>query len=343
VSLRVSQLLTLLTAGMLFSACAQKSVTSNVISTDFLLAKGSKQLTFLGDNERPRFSPSGDQILFFSSHRMHHKGQQIYELDLKRNTERRVTFSDGDAFDPMYLNDSEIVYSSTTDAIKENPLDLKNFDKVRPPSDLYRSDLVGTEIQRLTNLPSYDGQSVFVRDFRRPYILFTSSREDSMGLQRYDMQTGVIIPVLPDKAKEKRLPTVTSDRMQFAYVEKDLETKTESIWIAPVRGKAAPVMLKEKEGEYSDLMFAPEPPLRLLYSIRRGTEKNHQIEVYDIEGKCTQVLFKGADSLTSPTMSAQNKLAFVREFQEKKQIYIVDMPADLGPCLETQTGDTLKK
>jgi len=343
VSIRLSLVLALLSTGIGLSACAQKSVTSKMISSDFLLAKGSKQLTFLGDNEHPRFSPSGDQILFISSHRMHHKGQQVYELDLKRNTERRVTFSDGDAFDAMYLNDSEIVYSSTTDEIKENPLMNKVFDKKRPPSDLYRSDLVGTEIQRLTNQPSYDGQSVYVRDFRRPFILFTSLRNGSTGLYRYDMQTGTIVTVNYDKTKEKRLPAVTADRTQFAYVEKDLETSAESLYLAPIKGKTAPVVLKEKEGEYGDLSFAPEAPLRLIYSIRRGTEKNFQIEVYDIENKCTQVLFKGQDSLTSPILSVQNKLAFVREFQEKKQIYIVDLPTDLGPCLEASTGDTIKK
>ncbi|MNS78748.1 hypothetical protein D3C72_1123790 [compost metagenome] len=157
------------------------------------------------------------------------------------------------------------------------------------------------------------------------------------------MQTGTIVTVNYDKTQEKRLPAVTADRTQFAYVEKDLESGVESLLLASVKGKTPPVVLKEKEGEYNDVSFMPEAPLRLLYSIRRGTEKNFQIEIYDIENKCTQVLFKGQDSLTSPVLSVQNKLAFVREFQEKKQIYIVDLPTDLGPCLEATTGDTLKK
>jgi Tol biopolymer transport system component len=325
------------------SACAQSSVTSKVLSSDFLLAKGSKQITFLGDNEKPRFSPTGEQIIFVSSHRANHKGQQVYELDLKRNTERRVTFSDGDSFDPIYLNDIEIVYSSTTDEIKENPLMNKTFDKKTPPSDIYRSDLVGNEILRMTHQPSYDGQSVFVRDFRKPFLLFTSLRNGNTGLYRLDMQSEAIQPISYEKGKERRLPTVTSDRNQYAYVEKDLTTNVEKIVLARFKGKEPLEVVKENEGEYADLVFAPDAPLRLLYSIRRGTEKNFQLEIYDLEKKCTQILFKGQDSLTSPVLSAQGKLAFVRSFQDKKQIYIVDLPTDLGPCLEAATGDTLKK
>ena len=48
-----------------------------------------------------------------------------------------------------------------------------------------------------------------------------------------------------------------------------------------------PQLLKENEGTYQDLSFGPEAPARLYYSIVRKGEKKSQLEVYDIESKCT--------------------------------------------------------
>lgn len=329
---------------VLSMGCTHLSATKDVLTPDYLLAKGSKQLTFLGDNDHPRFSPDGLRLLYTSRNRGPHKGAQVYEMDLQKNKERRVTFSDGDAFDPIYITDSEIVYASTTDEIKESPLLNKNFDKDFPPSDLYMSDLFGTNIVRLSQQPGFDAEPLFLPHPTRPSLIFTARRNDLVGIYRLDLKHLPMSLISAEKEKEKHFPAATPDRQQLAWVEKNSKTGEYSLMLFKLKGKI-PFVLKTGEGIYRDLFFAPRAPARLFYSVLRKGEKQYQLESYDIEKQCTQVVFKGNDSLFSPAVSDEitERLVFVRLFQDKKQIYMVNLPADLGPCLEAPPQDTLKQ
>ncbi len=335
-------LFTLFFLGAMQLSCAHKSATKDLLTPDFLVSQGTKQLTFLGDNERPRFSADGEKLIFTSRARPHHKQAQVYELQWKKNIERRITFSDGDAFTPTYADDSTIIYASTTDEIKENPLQNKNFDRENPPSELYLSDLFGTEIERLTHQPGYEGEPAFWNWQTKDFLYFSSHRGELKGLYRLDLKTKQVIFVSVEKNKEKRSPALTPDGKNLAWIEIDNNKKTQSLMMANNMGKM-PQLLKENEGTYQDLSLGPETPARLYYSIVRKGEKKSQLEVYDIDNKCTRVIFKSTDSLYSPTLSKQNKLAFTRDFQGKKQIYLADLPADLGPCLEASVPATLKE
>lgn len=325
-----------------FVGCSH-SATKDVLTPDFLLSKGTQQVTFLGDNDHPRFSADGNRLLYHSR-RAVHRGLQIYEMDLNKKKERRVTFSDGDAFDASYIGDQEIIYASTTDEIKEGPLVNRSFDKDFPPADIYMSDLYGTDILRLSRQPGYDGELLFLSHPKRPAIFFTSRRGELLGIYRLDLQKLPVSLISAEKGKSKRYPALTPDQQNLAWVEKDLKSNEESLVLYKLKSKV-PLMLKSGEGEYRDLFFAPRNPQRLFYSILRKGEKKNQLEVYNVETNCTQVVFKGADSLYSPTVSNETteRLAFARLFQDKKQIYSVLLPSDLGPCLETPAQVTLKK
>lgn len=329
---------------LIILSCSHTSVTKDLLTPDYLLEKGSKQLTFLGDNSHPRFSPDGQKILFSSSQRTAHKGTQIYELDFIKNKERRVTFSDGDAFDPVYVNSSELIYSSTTDEIKENPLMNKDFEKDTPPSDLYLSDLFGTEIVRLTAQPGFDGETLWVPSKLKPSALFTSYRGSLLGIYRLDPKSKMVSLISAEKGKAKRFPALAPDQKELAWVEKDLKTQEQSLILFKMKERI-PRVLKANEGEYRDLFIPQNPPLRLFYSIIRKGEKFSQIESYDIEKQCTQVVFKGKESLAHPVISSgvTEKIAFTRYFQGKGQLYIAPLPTDLGPCLETSTQAILKE
>ncbi|WII72426.1 hypothetical protein QJS83_00910 [Bdellovibrio sp. 22V] len=324
--------------------CSHLSVTKDVLTPDFLLAKGTKQVTFLGDNDHPRFSEDATRILYVSRNRGSHKGAQIYEMDLNKNKERRVTFSDGDAFDAVYVSESEILYASTTDEIKESPLLNKTFNKEFPPSDLYMSDAYGNNILRLTQQPGFDGEPLFLPHATRPSIYFTSRRGDLAGIYKLDLKQVPVSLISAQKEKEKRFPAATPDQTRLAWVEKDLKSEEQSLVLFKLKGKI-PFVLKSGEGQYRELFFAPRPPLRLFYSVLRKGEKQYQIEVYDIEKQCTQVVFKGKDSLFSPVISSENpeRMAFARSFQDKRQIYIAPVPTDLGPCLEPAPQATIKE
>lgn len=327
---------------LLVSGCSHSSVTKDVVTPDFLVGKESKQITFFGDNDHPRFSFDGTRLLYQSYRTPQHKGLQIYEMDLLTNKERRITFSDGDAFDATYISANELLYASTTDEIKENPLTVTEQPAELPPADLYMSDLFGTDILRLTRQPGYDGQALFYNDPKKPFIIFASRRGDLSGVYRLDLQNLPVSLISAEKDKAKVFPAISTLGKSIAWVEKDLKTQKQSIVLLKNRVSS---VLKKEDGEYRDLFFAPRPPERLFYSVLRKGEKRSQIEVFDIARQCTQVVFKGSDNLSSPAISNDSveRIAFVRSFQDRKQIYMVNLPTDLGPCLEPPAQATLKE
>lgn len=333
-------------AGLFFVAvgCSHLSPTKNVLTPDYLIGKESRQITFFGDNDHPRFSFNSTKLLYQGTRPSLHKGSQLYEMDLLKNKERRVTFSDGDAFDGTYIGDSEILYASTTDEIKENIRLAAHHDKIFPPSDLYMSDLYGNDILRLTRQPGFDGTPLFLGHQEKPFILFSSRRGELSGIYRLDLAGLPVSLISAEKGKEKLYPTLIAGGQKVAWVETDLATKKQKLILYHLKQKTS-MTLKKEDGTYRDLFLAPRPPERLFYSILRNGEKQYQIEVYNIEKNCTQVVFKGSDSLLSPAVSdeAPERLAFTRVFQDKKQIYMVQLPTDLGPCLETPAQATLKE
>lgn len=335
----------LLTLG-LFIGCAKKSITNEIKTSDFLLTKDTQQITFMGDNSHPRFSPDSRKIIYSSRLRAAHSNSQIYELDFINNKERRITFSDGDAFDPSFIDTHEIIYASTTDEIKENPLINKNFDPATPPADLYTSDMFGTQILRLTHNPGYDGEPWFVKPSKdSPMIYFSSRRGPLFGIYRLDTQKKLQISMVSaEKEKIKRSPTVYLRKNLLAWIERNPKTEKESLIIYDLKTKI-PRRIKDSEGLYRDLFFAPQEPARLFYSIVRKGERHAQIEVLNLENSCTQVVFKGNDSLEGPAVSTgtPEKIVFTRLIADKRQIYQATLPTELGPCISSSTQDTLKE
>lgn len=322
--------------------CSHISKTNDILTPDYLIGKESRQITFFGDNDHPRFSLDGSKLLY-QSKRPLHKGWQLYEMDLSENRERRVTFSDGDAFDGVYISDGEILYASTTDEIKESPLGTPN-EKELPPSDIYMSDIFGNDILRLTRQPGFDGSPLLFNHASKPFIVFSSHRGDLSGLYRLDLVNLPVSLISAEKDKEKKFPALLPDSQKLAWVEVDVKTQKQSLVVQSLKNKSMTVVKKD-EGAYRDLYFAPRPPERLFYSILRPGEKQYQIEVYDLAKNCTQVVFKGSDSLFSPAVSneAKERLAFARLFQDKKHIYTAPLPTDLGPCLEALPQANLNK
>ncbi|MEK2689041.1 TolB family protein [Bdellovibrio sp. GT3] len=332
--------LKIIALGSILFGCTHSSPTKDLLTPDFLLQKNVKQITFQGDNERPRFSANGTRLIYSSQNRGNRKDLQVYETDLVRNKERRVTFSDGAAFDADYINDMEILYSSTTDEIKESPFLNRNPSKEFPPSDLYLSDRFGSDILRVTVQPGYDGEAFMIPHPTKPSVIFTSRRGDVTGVYRMDLKSRFVSLLASETGKDRRFPTLAPEKSRVAFKETNLESKQQSLQLVDLHTKQT-ALLKSGEGHYRDLFFAPRPPSRLFYSILRNGDKKYQIEVYNLETKCTQVVFKGKDDLLYPAVSNESveRLAFTRTVQEKKQIYMVDLPADLGPCLPDTSGN----
>ncbi|MGZ3768144.1 MAG: TolB family protein [Bdellovibrio sp.] len=324
--------------------CSHKEPVKETLKTPYFADGSPRQITFFGDNEHPRFSKDGTKILFNSRGRNGHKGSQIYELDLLNNKERRVVYSDGDAFDANYISDLEILYSSTTDEIKENPLSNKSSEKDYPPSDLYMSDIRGNDILRLTMQPSFDGEAAFYSHPQSPYILFTSRRGDVTGIYRLDLENLPVSLVAANNGKERRYPVFTPDQKAAVWVEKDLKSNEQKIVLYNLKTKVTTI-IKSGDGEYRDLFFAPRNPHRLFYSVLRNGATRYQIEVFDLKNQCTQLVQKSTDSLLFPVVSNDNleRLAYVRIIEHNRHIFLMNLPSDLGPCIETANQANLKE
>src|SRR4051812_48354251 len=75
-----------------------------------------------GESSQAVYNSKGDKILFNSKKRPGHTHDQVYEKDLSTGAERRITFQNGSTFQPRYQpKDQGIIYSSSTDELKENP------------------------------------------------------------------------------------------------------------------------------------------------------------------------------------------------------------------------------
>jgi hypothetical protein len=129
----------------------QNSSSENNLSSPKTTSLGER-LTTQGNNSQVFYHSSGTRFLFVSSNRNNHTEKQVYEYDFKSQKERRVTFNDGIAQWPAYLQDSQVVYSSNTDALKEYPPRLYKelHEKNWAPFDIYSSDLFGNGIKRWT-------------------------------------------------------------------------------------------------------------------------------------------------------------------------------------------------
>ncbi len=290
-----------------------------------------------GDSVHPRFSPDGTKLIYASKMRSEHAKSQIYELDLIHNKERRVTFSDGDAFDPSYINDSEIIYSSTTDDIKENYFSKAIVGEAKviefPGSDIYRSDRYGSEIIRLTEQPGFNGEATLITSGPKTFVIYTSFFDNSMSVRKIDIEQESSLSIGSASEKYRRFPTLNKDRSKIAFLEKDKSTQEQSLVIYNLKSKKIESTVK-LEGQYRDLFFAPRPPERIFYSVLRKGDPNYHIEMYDLEDKCTQIVLKDSISLLSPAVSDDSfeKLAFVRFKPLENEIKVLNLPNLKDSC-----------
>lgn len=328
---------------MTLSACQSTQNRGPAAATaDYIFEEGYKQVTFLGDNDQPKFSETGNELIFISRQRNYHAGAQVYEIDLRKNRERRVTFHDGDASCPSYINGREIIYCSTTDEIKETPFLNKSINTDFPPTELYTSEVYGGDIERITSHPGFDNEAIYAKGLK-PFIIFTSTRDGVTGIYKLDIKTGSTTVLVSEKDKLSFHPTLSSDHKKMAWVERDLKTEHESIKMMTLFSKKIET-IKDNGGKYQDLFWQADSS-KVFYSVLRTGDKWNQLEVYDIAKKCTQDLFKGKDPLFQPVVSNESKpkLAFTRAFQGKRQIYMVELPTDLGPCFEQSTSTKIEK
>jgi Tol biopolymer transport system component len=322
------------------TACSLKSKKTELpAEVDYLQTKDASIVLSQGYNRGAVFSTDGDQIFYISRDRKGHKNTQIHEYDLTLQADRRLTFQDGDVFNVIALNDDQIIYASNTDEIKEQPF-AKEKDPRFPKTELYLSDLYGSEIVRLTNSPGYDGEMIFVP--LRKNLLFTSTRSGIPGLYWLDLNTEKTVAYAVDKEKTQRSPALSPDGKNIFWIEENTKEKTNDVVTANVQGKNRKVV-RTLKGSIKSVL--PTRSGMLIYSWQPEGADFSQLDLFDAEKNCTQTMMKTKLNFAEPQFSVNNPnlLIFRASSNDKSQIYRWQIPLDLGPCNEQPASDTIKK
>lgn len=307
----------------------------------------ARALTAVGDNRGPRFSPDGSKILFMSSLRPSHKQWQVYELDLTRMTERRVTFHDGDDEGAGWAaGGQKIVYSSVTDEMKED-VSMKRLQAVydasrsagttpngirsvptRAGGDVYLQRLDGRDIERITNSPAADISPTADASTKSTKIVFTSDRDGTVRLYLYDGHT-----TKPMSRGGDTSPSLTNDGKALVW-ERSLAPKGGAVQTQLVMTdnfRSVTPLTSPGFFDHSPIWNA-KGDLVIFASDRGG--KTYDLYTIDRNGSCLKRLTQSKVNLSFPSLSPDgSKIAFSAKAGGQNQIYLMDNHGPELPCL----------
>ncbi|MDH5803539.1 MAG: hypothetical protein OEZ54_00040 [Gemmatimonadota bacterium] len=142
-----------------------------------------KQLTFGGQNAEAYFSADGRTLIFQRTDENNACDQQ-FTMNLDGSDMQRVSDGTGRTTCGFYYSgDDRILYSSTSHVSEEcPPMPDMSRGYVWPIDefDIYTANADGSDIQRLTNEPTYDAEATLSRDGST--IAFTSTRDGDLDI-----------------------------------------------------------------------------------------------------------------------------------------------------------------
>lgn len=321
-------------------ACQSNSKKSELpAEVDYLQSKDASVVLSQGYNQGAVFSEDGEKIFYISKDRRGHKNTQIHEYDLTMQRDRRLTFQDGDILGVTPLNNSQILYASTTDEIKEQPF-AKDPNPRYPRSEIYLSDLFGNDIQRLTNWPGFDGEMIYVP--AKQQILFTSVRQGIPGLYWLQPEGNKVVPFQFHKERPQRSASLSPDGKKIFWIEEDLISQNQNIVASTIRGQDRKIV-RNLKGQIHNIVVSRKN--ELIYSWTPEGAEHSQVDMFDETKLCTQTLLKSKLNFSEMQFSVKNPnlMIFRVAGADKSQVYRWDLPVDLGPCNEQAPSDTLKK
>lgn len=302
------------------SACSS-SQKSDLIKNEFIKDIGSlgTLLTGQGESENPVFSPYANMLYFVGEDRRSHKNPQAYAMDLLSFEERRVTFQDGQILDVVPVSAENIVYSSSTDELKERPKLFSNpsTESPYPGSELYLSDLYGGEIRRLTNEPGFDNL-INLRLDRPQSVTFSKWRGTSLQLWQINWKTGDSIPLFKKKDTHTYGAEYSATTKEWLWIE---QTAPDQLLIKHgAQFKESSELIPTLSGKIQDAHWVPGQR-RLTYVYFHDDQWKPAF--YDLEKKCGGQLFEsGYDILQLRWSTDAANLALTAKVQQKKQIIL---------------------
>ncbi len=295
------------------------------------------QLTKQGENKSPYLSEDGRKFLFVSQNRSTHKQPQIYFFDLDQLKERRITYQNGESRDPVFWGDStKIAYASSTDELKEKPLfftdpsTAQSSDSQWPPTELYQSDIFGSEIQRLTKTSGFDGMLWPKGSKTLLYIRLNKDHTELFQINR----EGNSSPLLRKANISLLSPRPSPNEKQALWIERQKGRQNDN---------SAKIMIGTQQYSQGKALVLPEGEIdsanwydnQKIYLSFKFTNKKFQIYTLDLKENCLSPLIEHDSNLTS-TMISENKerVVFVSDATGRSQIYFKSLTAAANNCLK---------
>lgn len=336
-------------------------------------APGIRLLTTVGENRRGQFSDDGKRVLFLSRGRETHEQAQVYELNLTTLKEKRVTYHDGDDFDPIFVSrSSEIVYASTTDELKENPIFIAQAlakakaktakepasSKSPPPetphlprglvpelpsSEIYISRIDGSQVERLTQLNGFDGGPAQ----HNRTLVFSSTRGSEIGREvanLYQMDVkGRGVRRLTRSTRHQLEPALSPDGKRLVWVEVADDLASSWLVLADALGQKPKVLTGPGFTDRDPTWTADGEGI--VFSSNRASKDRFDLYTVRKDGSCLTALStfenssqKATSNNSEPAIDRLGKnMIFTSDRGGVKQIYLTAFvwPAS---CAGLQSG-----
>jgi Tol biopolymer transport system component len=287
-----------------------------------------------GDSSMPSYSPDGKRLLFVSRNRKGHAHGQVYEKDLNGGAERRITFQNGNtAFPRFHPREDFIMYSSSTDELKEDPPMLKTGGTstklpmpYTEPYELYIHSLKGLEINRITRHQGFDGEGRFTANGAEVYWT------------RVDGGKPVVVSAPRGSNNAKPVKGVGKNSSQYS-LSPDGKTRAWIQWADDYASSKIFLAAKKDAHEIAstpafktDLTFSPDGK-HLLWAQAVSGSPRLEIWGFEIETACARKLVSGAYDRRHPVVSPDLKwLTFTSWRKDRSRIAQVAYQPAAGPC-----------
>lgn len=320
-------------------ATPQKSPAELDTEKQESLSPGETVLVSDGQSSQGVYSPKGDRFLFVSWKRSTHQQPQVYEMDLNRKNQRRITFQDGSTFFPQYHpKENWIVYSSTTDEIKENPPLLNPFVKFRKanpepfamPMEVYMHSLEGLEITRMSDRSGFDGEAHFSLDGNS--LVWTQAIGARLQTVLHNRR-GDETKLLTKSNESIGSWQASRDGSARAWLEWDAGLEASWVEVQKGKGKAVRLPLQERRARRMNLVFSPDSKW-LIWAESDALKGEYDLWAADVDTLCPRPLTATPErSERYPTVSPDMKWLTYTSYQgQRSRILRAPFSPPKGPC-----------
>ncbi len=334
----ISRFIVLLLVFFHSEAFAQKAHFGKVFDKNLY---PSTKITKAGKNRQPLFV-SNSGFIFVSKDRKDHSDPQLYFRDLNTGKEKRITHQIGEINGGSYLeNSGEILYSSSTDEEKEAPFILKKYLSRFPasvkndaffqldfrPQEIYKSQIDGSEIERLTEFSGFDAFPVYLPKKDRLY--FSRWEDNQVNLFAKSLKRN-LAPWKVMKTKGHDLGLQLSPQSdKFAWYRFSPDFKSSQVLISALDFKNPTYVTLDSGVNWSPTWH---PNGRsIIYSAKNDGSRDFNLFEVSPDGECKRQITSERGDEFFPTISPDGKtLLYTSTRSGQEEIYKMTYPGPLS-------------